>query len=454
MGRVAQQDSGPSRESGARVIAILALLLAAPTDTLRLGPGVHPGPLVLSRPTVVIGAPGSVIRGTGKGSVVDITAPGTVLRGLRIEHGGRDLDQDDAGVMVRADSVLLEDLVIRDILHGVYLKQVRGGTIRRVDIEGPRGLSEGQMGNGIHLFYSRNVRIEANRIAGVRDGIYYSYSDSVGVRHNRISHVRFGLHFMFSHDNVFERNVFSHNAAGAVIMNSNGLLIEDNVFAWNTGGRSFGLVLQTATDPTVRGNLFVGNGIGTFFDNVIHGRYTGNLLAANWLGLQLFTNSEDTEITGNALVDNTFDASGGPAAGAYSFCERKVGNYWSKARLDGYDLDGDGVLDQPYAASSPLAELARGREGLRVFLQSPAAGVLDWAERTFPVFDFPEAVDSCPMATPPALTMMSALPDQGGDSNGGDGAQLAVAAASAAAAVLLLMRRRRERRWRSRDSDN
>ena len=114
----------------------------------------------------------------------------------------------------------------------------------------------------------------------------------------------------------------------------------------------------------------------------------------NWLGLQLFSNSEQTEITGNAILGNTFDVAGGAAPGAYIFCAGRRGNYWSKAMPHGYDLDGDGVLDTPFAASSPLAELARTREGLRVFLGSPAARVLDWAERTFPVFQLDQAEDA------------------------------------------------------------
>lgn len=417
-----------------------------PADTLRLGPGVHPGPLVITRPTVLLGSPGAVLRGTGAGSVLTIDAPGSVVRGLTIEHSGRDIDRDDAGVMVRADSVTLEDLRLRDNLFGIYLLKTRDVAISRVDIEGIRGLSESQNGNGIHLYYSRGVRIAESRIAWVRDGIYFEYTDSARVSDNRVTRVRFGLHYMFSHWNRFERNRFTRSAAGAVAMNSNGLVIENNVFAWNAGSRSFGLVLQTATDPTITGNVFAGNGIGSFFDNVIHGRYTGNVVAENWLGLQLFTNSEATVISGNTLVGNTFDAAGGSTPGAYTFCEEGRGNYWAAATGTGggggYDLDGDGVLDRPWGASSPMAELARAREGLRLFLGSPAAQALGWAERTFPVFDVDQAEDSCPLARPPALTVAE-VPSA--EEKTGTAGQYAAAALSLGAGISLLGRPRRAR---------
>lgn len=427
------------------MITLLSLLVAGAPDTLKLGPGVHAGPLLIERPTVVLGVPGAVLRGSGAGSVLVITAPGTTVRGLRIEHGGRDLDRDDSGVMVRADSVTLEDLEIRDVLFGVYLRKVRGAVLRRLDIEGPRGLPESESGNGIHLHYSRDVTIADSRIAWVRDGMYFEYTDSARVSGNRVTHVRFGLHYMFSHFNRFERNVFDRSAAGAVIMNSNGLVIEENVFAWNSGGRSFGLVLQTATEPTVDGNLFVGNGVGTFFDNVINGRYTGNLVADNWLGLQLFSNSEATVITGNTVIGNTFDASGGSTPGAYVFCGGGRGNYWQAAKDDGYDLDGDGILDRPHQASSPLAELARAREGLRLFLGSPAAHALDWAERTFPVFSMDQAEDPCPLARAPVLGTLTALPAPEEDESEGGQYAVAVASLLAGAGILAAPLRRREK---------
>ena len=384
------------------ILLVLPLLLAQ-ADTVRLGPGIHQGPLVLTRPTVVIGSPGAVLRGNGRGSVLRIEGPGSTVRDLRIERSGRESDFDDAGIIVLADSVTLERLVLRDILFGVYLKEVRDVVLRDLDIEGPAGLSESQMGDGIHFFHSRRILAEGIRIAQVRDGMYFAYSDSVTVLGSHVTRVRFGLHYMFSHQNRFERNRFSENAAGAVLMNSNGLVVKDNVFAWNKGSRSYGLVLQTTTGARVEGNTIVGNGIGVFLDNAIGARVTGNEISANWLALQLFPNSENTVLVGNTIRGNTFDAAGGLTEGAYALCETGRGNYWSAAARTGYDLEGDGILDRPYAASSPLVELAQDREQLRLFLDSPAARVLDWAERTIPVFDVAQITDDCPLARSPVV---------------------------------------------------
>jgi nitrous oxidase accessory protein len=426
------------------VIAIvLVATMLAPADTLRFGPGIHQGPLVLERPTVVLGEPGAVLRGTGKGTVLEIRGAGSVVRGLQIERSGRNPDQYDAGVLVAADSVVLEQLVIRDVLFGVYLNKVRAVVVRGLDIAGPAGLPEGKRGDGITFYYSRDVLVQGNTIADVRDGMYFSYSDSVRVFDNKVTRVRFGLHYMFSHQNRFERNVFTDNAAGAVIMFSRGLTITDNVFAWNAGARSYGLVLQQATDPVVSGNLFVGNAIGVFFDNVIGGTFTDNLVAGNWLALQLFTNSERTVLTGNAILANTFDVAGG-GTGSYQLSVNGRGNFWGAAQRRGYDLNGDGILDTPHSPSSPLAELALNRGGLRLFLESPAARVMDWAERAIPVFDVAGVVDSFPLAEAPRLAMLDRLSSAPARRQGGvPGQRLAGAAVALAGIAGLFWSRKR-----------
>ena len=431
------------------MISLLLVLASPVADTVRLGPGIHAGQLVLSRPTVLLGAPGAVLRGTGQGSVLVIEAAGCVVRGLRIEGSGRNPDGPDAAVLVRGDSATLEDLVIRDMLFGVYLLESDGTTLRRLDISGPDGYAEGERGDGIYLYHSRGVRAEGNTISVVRDGIYFSYSDDARMTDNRVSHVRFGLHYMFSHRNQFARNVFTDNAAGAVLMNSNGVRVTDNVFAWNSGSRSYGLVLQTATNPVVLDNSFVGNGIGVFFDNVVAGDFEHNVIAGNWLGLELFENSERTRITGNTLLGNAFDAVGGRAAGAFQLCVDGRGNYWAAATGAGRsaDLDGDGVLDAPYAASSPLAELAMQRGGLRLFLGSPAARTLDWAERTFPVFDLAQVTDSCPLAAAPNAPALARLPASPSGAGGGLMGQTAVATAVLAGGSLFFLLVRRRRSW-------
>ena len=194
----------------------------------------------------------------------------------------------------------------------------------------------------------------------------------------------------------------------------------------------------------VSGNLFVGNAIGVFFDNVIGGTFTDNLVAGNWLALQLFTNSERTLLSGNAILANTFDVAGGGGTGSYRLSSNGRGNFWGVARRRGYDLDGDGILDAPHSPSSPLAELALNRAGLRLFLESPAARVMDWAERAIPVFDVAGVIDSFPLADAPSPAMLARLSSAPARRRGGiPGQRLAGAAVALAGMAALFWSRKR-----------
>src|SRR6185295_9127479 len=107
-------------------------------DTIHLGPGPHAGPLALERPTVVLGAPGAVLRGDGTGTVLVLRGKGSVVRGLTITGSGRSPDGYDAGVRVAADSVTLEDVTIQDAFFGVYVDRARDVTLRGLTITGAK----------------------------------------------------------------------------------------------------------------------------------------------------------------------------------------------------------------------------------------------------------------------------------------------------------------------------
>src|SRR4029079_5560625 len=62
--------------------------------------GAHHGPVRLTHRVTLEGAPGAMLTGPGRGSVVTVSAPGVVVRGLTIRGSGTDLEAMDAGVFV------------------------------------------------------------------------------------------------------------------------------------------------------------------------------------------------------------------------------------------------------------------------------------------------------------------------------------------------------------------
>lgn len=374
---------------------------ARPGDTLHVSAGVHHGPLVIDRSLVMIGESGAIIDGGGRGTVIAVHADSVELRGLTIRGGGISLTKDEASIkLVRCTGCRIVDTRIVDALHGIYLLESRDALLEGNEILGNERLVESRRGNGIHLFSSSGNRIERNRIVGTRDGIYFSFATQNVIVDNVVEWTRYGLHYMYSDDNRFARNRFSHNAAGAAIMFSKRILLSENVFAEHVGYRAYGILLQTASDVVAERNRIEGNLTGLFLDGATNNTFRANVIAGNGVGIDLLASAEQNTFVSNVIVSNRTSVRNVLGTGENTWARDGRGNYWGDR--DVFDLDGNGIGDRPYTAGDPFASLAAGRPVLELFVGTPAAAALSWAERAFPVFDIPRVVDPAPLVRPPA----------------------------------------------------
>ena len=383
--------------------ALLALLLAAtqPGDTIRLAAGVHHGPLVLERPTVLLGEPGAVLDGRGHGSVITVRADSVTIQGLIIRNGGRQLDHDDAAIKLeRCTGCRVIGNTLEEPLHGIYLLESHGVLIRGNVITGPAVAVESGRGNGIHLFSSTGNVLEGNRIRQTRDGIYFSFASGNTVTGNEVSGTRYGLHYMYSDDNRFERNRFTENAAGAAIMFSKRIVLRENLFARHTGYRAYGILLQTAEGVLAERNRIEGNLTGLFLDGAIADTFRANVVTGNGIGIDLLASAEGNTFTGNVIADNRIAVRKVLGTSLNAWDDGRAGNFWGDPAV--YDLDGDGIGDRPYRVGDTYTALAAGRTALELFSGTLAARALAWAEEAFPVFDVPRVTDRFPLARRPA----------------------------------------------------
>ena len=116
-------------------------------DTVVLAGGVHRGPLVIDRPVTLIGEPGTVLDGGGKGDAIRITAAGVTLSGFAVRRSGMDLGSDDAAIRVKANDVVIAGMVITESLHGIYVQDAAFVTLRDNRITGDAAIREADRGN-------------------------------------------------------------------------------------------------------------------------------------------------------------------------------------------------------------------------------------------------------------------------------------------------------------------
>lgn len=372
-----------------------AIAAAQPGDTVQVEAGTYTGQFHLDKPLTLVGVNKPVLRGTGQGSVVIITAAQCTLRGFIIEHSGNDLTAEDSGLLIKANDCLIEQNQLRDVLYGIYLYHASRNTLRSNVVRGRREMEVGERGAALHLWNSPDNIIEHNTISDARDGLYIQACSGTRVQHNRVSRVRYGLHYMNSDDNRFEDNLFEHNVAGAAIMYSRRIELRRNAFVHNRGFSSFGILFQDCDEIVAEENFILDNATGLFIEALRKSRFERNVIAENDLALQMFSNSDQTLFAANNFIENLSPLQIVGKRTNTRWQRDGQGNYWSD--YAGYDLDGNGIGDVPHKVQNVFEYLEGNYPRLRLYLNSPAAQALAAAEYSFPVIKGANEADTAPL---------------------------------------------------------
>lgn len=408
---------------------------AAPGDVVVLAPGEHPGPVTIGKALTLQGEPGAVIAGGGKGSVITVTAPGAVVRGLEIRGSGTDLYAMDSGVFVAqtATGTRIEDNALLGNLVGIYLHGAEDSLASGNRIVGLQKGRTSEAGDGISVWNAPGARIVGNDISFGRDGIFTKTSKRNVFSGNRLRNVRFGIHYMYTNDSEISGNVSVGNTVGYAIMFSDKLRVTGNT---SDGDRDHGLLLNYANASEISGNVVrgrllpaerwtaAGRAGGThgvpadgdggaavqgatrlgpekcvFIYNANRNRFTDNRFEGCAIGIHFTAGSEGNAMSGNAFIGNRNQVKYvGTRYLDWSFEGR--GNYWSDNPA--FDLNGDGIGDNPYRPNDLVDRVLWTAPQAKVLINSPAVQVIRWAQSQFPALLPGGVVDSRPLMAPPA----------------------------------------------------
>ena len=369
-----------------------AIRNAPPGARIVVQAGVYREPtIVVTRPVTIVGEPGAVLDGEEERQIMTVQADDVTIRGLEFRRVGTSHIEDRAAIKVQdATNCVIEDNRIEDAFFGIYLARVDRCRISRNRLHARKG-RESASGNGIHLWTSTHVTIDANEITGHRDGIYLEFVHESDVRDNvSENNLRYGMHFMYSDDCRYVRNTFRRNGAGVAVMYTKRVVMTDNRFEDNWGSASYGLLLKEILEPELTGNRFARNSVGLLVDGVTRLRAAHNQFIENGWAVKLLASAQDGRFTGNEFLRNSFDVATNSRETTTSF----AGNYWDD--YEGYDLDRDGTGDVPHHPVKLFSLLIAQNEPMLITLRSPFVTLLDLAERALPSITPETLVDASP----------------------------------------------------------
>lgn len=379
-------------------------------SAIELGARTYIGDLVIRRPVAVRGTKGTVIDGSGRGTVVTVTASDVVLEGLVVRSSGRRHTAEDAGMKLTGERITVRDVRVEETLFGISLQACKRCVVERAHVLGWGDDAE-LRGDGIKLWESNDSIVRGSRIERSRDVVVW-YTKRATLEDNVVINGRYGAHFMYAHDSVVRRSRFEGDVVGIFVMYSMRLHVEDNILAGARGAAGVGLGFKDSDGVQVRRNWLVANTTGTYLDNTPRTPddpvlFEGNLFALNDVAARFHGSERGLSFRGNDLHQNATLIEVDGRGDALSADVR--GNRYSD--YEGYDLDGDGVGDLPYRAESASEDLVAQRPELAFLRGAPALALVDVGSRLLPLWQARELLtDLRPRMSPrplPALTTLA-----------------------------------------------
>ncbi len=378
------------------------ILASATTgDEIRLLPGIHKGPIIISRPLIITGNKDKVtILGNGKGSVITVKSANVTIRDVTVRGSGLQLETQDSGIFLgkEATSAHIENNHIENNLIGIYVWGANDAIVKNNTITGRQDLRMNERGNGVQVWNAPGAKIEGNDIRYGRDGIFVTTSRNNVFANNTFRNLRFAVHYMYTNNSCIEGNLSIGNKIGYAIMYSTKIQVIGNK---STGDRDRGILFNFANKIVVRDNIVQGGPDKcVFIYNSNKNEIVQNYFSGCNIGVHFTAGSERNVISGNAFVGNRTQVK---YVGTrwLDWTSNGKGNYWSDNPA--FDLNGDGIADTAYRPNDLTDQILWRYPSAKLLTNSPAVQILKWAQSAFPALHPGGVTDTAPLMQLPSL---------------------------------------------------
>lgn len=373
-----------------------AIDAAVENDTVLILPGTYlEHDISITKPLIIKGVDRPTIDAGFKGTIFIVSASGVTITGLRLVNTPASHVKENTAVLLeKIQNCRIVNNEFENNFFAIYAANSSECEIVNNDIVG-NAAGVISAGNGIHVWYCKNMTIHENRINAHRDGIYFEFVKYSTVINNHVeNNLRYGLHFMFSDSCRYESNKFVKNGAGVAVMYTRHVVMLNNLFKDSWGGAAYGLLLKDIKHCRIAENKFERNSIAIHIEGSDYIQIDKNLLVDNGWAIKIMANSLENGITNNDFVNNSFQVATNSRSSRSTFSQ----NYWSS--YQGYDLDRDGFGDVAYRPVSLYSLLVESNPPTLVLLRSLVIEALDLAERIIPTLTPQTLIDSKPRMKP------------------------------------------------------
>jgi nitrous oxidase accessory protein len=371
-----------------------AVLVAKSGDTILVKKGVYKESsiILINKELHLVGEGNPIVDGDNKETIFKINSDNFSIEGFTIINVGQSYTKDYAAILVsKSKYFTIKNNILKDVFFGILIEKSHYGTIENNTVTS-NAITEANSGNGIHLWHSSHMRINNNKVSGLRDGIYFEFVSNSSVTNNiSKENVRYGLHFMFSNHNEYHHNDFNNNGAGVAVMFSKYIRMHHNTFRYNWGTASYGLLLKEIYDAQIENNYFEQNTIGINVDGCTRIDYTNNHFVRNGWAVKFNGGCYKNIFEYNNFIHNAFDLSYNSKLNNNRF----EGNYWSE--YTGYDLDKDGIGDVAHRPVKLFSYIVSKTPESLVLLRSLFIDIINFSEKVSPVFTPDNLVDLKPI---------------------------------------------------------
>ena len=428
---------------------------AEPGDRVVVPPGTYHGQVVIDVPIVLEGRDLPLLLGDGKGTVLTVRAPGTVIRGIAVRGSGPGPTGNPAGIQVEADEVTVEHSVVEDSYIGIAVDgaasiRLEGNVVRgresatpadeahavehdesdtdqehrdhdEHDVHGDHDEASGSRhrapprGDGIRLHDVDHALVRDNHIAHTRDGVYVSFGSHALIDGNRVRESRYAVHSMYAEHLSLVENHFEANLSGAVLMyRGPALLLRNHIEGSTSGSTGFAVLLKDVTDVEAVENVLVGNRVGIHLDGPTgsdtSSRFTRNTVVDHAIGISAYSSAQ-AAFRMNSFVDNTVQVlpQGGPLRGI-AWADEGWGNFWGTYR--GYEGRASGRGAIPHHEGGAVDRLLGRNPELLAISDTPALRLLRTVEERWGRQD-PVLSDELPITEPVSPAVPVPTPEPG-----------------------------------------